>query len=123
MNRRIKKKKQKLEAMHASKYKYAKLGKKRVHTVYIETRHMFWGLIPHEDNYTMYLLRRHRCGKLEPKIIQHEKNEILDADRHFRLRCSHCVHIMCRKRRQCWRTAADLPSGSRRAEAGYMDGV
>lgn len=82
MNRRIKKKKQKLEAMHASKYKYAKLGKKRAHAVYIETRHYLWGLLPHKDNYAMYLLRKRRCGKLESKIIQHvlsSKNFIMNC--------------------------------------------
>ena len=71
MNRRIKKKKQKLAAMHASKYKYAKLGKKRAHAVYIQSRHCMWGLIPHKDNYAMYLLRKRRCGKLEAKIEHH----------------------------------------------------
>jgi hypothetical protein len=71
MNRRIRKKKQKLAAMHASKYKYAKLGKKRAHAVYIQSRHCMWGLIPGKDNYAMYLLRKRRCGKLESKIIQH----------------------------------------------------
>ena len=71
MNKRIKKKKQKLEAMHASKYKYAKLGIKRAHAVYIQTRHCFWGLIPHKDNYAMYLLRKRRCGKREHDITQH----------------------------------------------------
>ena len=71
MNARIKKKKQKLAAMHASKYKYAKLGRKRAHTVYIQTRNCFWGLIPHEDNYAMYLLRKRRCGKRAHEITQH----------------------------------------------------
>jgi hypothetical protein len=71
MNHRIKKKKQKLEAMHASKYKYAKLGKKRAHTVYIQTRNCMWGIIPHEDNYAIYLRRKRRCGKLQFKITRH----------------------------------------------------
>lgn len=71
MNKRIKKKKRKLAAMHASKYKYAKLGRKRAHAVYIQTRNCLWGLVPDEDNYTMYLRRRRHYGKLEPKITQH----------------------------------------------------
>ena len=74
MNRRIRKKKQKLEAMHASKYKYAKLGRKRAHAVAIESRHFLWGAFSHEydyDCYAMYLLRTRRCGKLEHKIMQH----------------------------------------------------
>ena len=70
MNRRIKKKKQQLADMHASKYKYAKLGRKRAHAVYIQTRNCMWGMIPHEDNYAMYLRRKRRCGKLEDKIRQ-----------------------------------------------------
>ena len=65
MNRRIKKKKQKLEAMYASKWKYAKLGRKRAHTVGIETRHCMWGMIPNEDNYARYLKRRRRCRKIK----------------------------------------------------------
>ena len=68
MNRRIKKKKQKLAAMHASKWKYAKLGRKRAHAVYIQTRNCMWGMIPHEDNYARYLRRRRRNGKLESDI-------------------------------------------------------
>ncbi len=70
MNRRIKKKKLKMEAMHASKWKYAKLGRKRAHAVYIQTRNCMWGIIPHEDNYAMYLRRKRRCGKLQSKIKQ-----------------------------------------------------
>lgn len=68
MNRRIKKKKQKLAEMHASKWKYAKLGRKRAHAVGVETRHCMWGMIPHEDNYVRYLRRRRRNGKLESEI-------------------------------------------------------
>lgn len=68
MNRRIEKKKQKLAEMHASKWKYAKLGRKRAHTVYIQTRNCMWGMIPHEDNYARYLRRRRRNGKLESEI-------------------------------------------------------
>jgi hypothetical protein len=73
MNKRIRKKKQKLAAMRASKYKYAKLGRKRVHATGIETRHCAWGLGPHnKDCYAMYLRRRRRrCWKLEPQIVQH----------------------------------------------------
>ena len=75
MNRRIKKKKQKLAAMHASKYKYAKLGKKRAHAVYIQSRHCMWGLIPHKDNYAMYLRRKRHCGKLESKVTRRVLSE------------------------------------------------
>lgn len=72
MNVRIKKKKQKLEAMHASKYKYAKLGRKRAHAVGIESRHFLWGSFHHDyDCYAAYLQRRRRCGKNESKITQH----------------------------------------------------
>lgn len=70
MNRRIKKKKQKLEALHASKWKYAKLAEKRAHDVYIQTRNCMWGMIPHEGNYASYLRRKRRCGKLQSKITQ-----------------------------------------------------
>ena len=71
MNKRIKKKKQKLEAMHASKWKYAKLGRKRAHAVGVETRHCLWGLIPVKEHYATYLRNRRRCGKLESEITQH----------------------------------------------------
>lgn len=71
MNHRIKKKKQKLAAMHASKWKYAKLGRKHAHAVYIQTKNCMWGMVPHKDNYAMYLRRKRRYGKLESKIIRH----------------------------------------------------
>lgn len=71
MNRRIRKKKEKLAAMHASKYKYAKLGMKRAQAVYIQTRNCLWGIIPHKDSYAMYLRRKRRCGKREHEITQH----------------------------------------------------
>ena len=71
MNRRIRKKKQKLAAMYASKYKYAKLGRKRAHAVYIQTRNCLWGIIPHKDHYASYLRRKRRCGKREHEITQH----------------------------------------------------
>lgn len=70
MNRRIRKKKQKLVAMHASKYKYAKLGKKRAHAVYIQSRHCMWGLIPHKDNYAIYLRRKRRhYGEIKSGLL------------------------------------------------------
>jgi reverse gyrase len=71
VNKRTIKKKQKLEAMNASKWKDVKIIKKRGHVLDVKTRHHMWGIMPHNDNYTMYLLRRRRCGKLESKIIQH----------------------------------------------------
>ena len=71
MNRRIKKKKQKLAAMHASKWKYAKLGIKHAHAVSIETRHFLWGMTPNKDNYPRYLRNRRRCGKLDSKITKY----------------------------------------------------
>lgn len=71
MNNRIKKKKQKLEAMNASKWKDVKINKKLGHLLDVKIRHHMWGIMPHNDNYTMYLLRRRRCGKLESKITQH----------------------------------------------------
>ena len=71
MNYRIKKKKQKLADIHASKWKDVKISKKKVHVLNVKTRHRMWGIMPHNDNYTMYLLRRRRCGKLESKITQH----------------------------------------------------
>ena len=75
MNRRIKKKKQKLAAMHASKWKYAKLGKKRAHVVGVESRHFLWGITPHKDNYAMYLRRKRHCGKLESKVTRRVLSE------------------------------------------------
>jgi hypothetical protein len=71
MNRRIRKKKEKLAAMCASKYKYAKLGKKYAHAVYIQTRNCLWGIMPHKDYYASYLRRKRRCGKREHEITQH----------------------------------------------------
>ena len=71
MNRRIRKKKEKLAAMCASKYKYVKLGKKYAHAVYIQTRNCLWGIIPHEGSYEAYLRRKRRCGKREHEITQH----------------------------------------------------
>ena len=68
MNARIKKKKQKLAAMHASKYKYAKLVKKRAHATRIEVQHGSWGMFPDKDNYAAYLRRKRRCDKQEAKI-------------------------------------------------------
>ena len=70
MNRRIRKKKQKLAAMHASKWKYAKLGRKLAHAVSIETRHCVWGLIPHKEHYARFLRKRRKCGKLESKVTR-----------------------------------------------------
>lgn len=83
MNRRIKKKKQKLSAMHTSKWKDAKLCKKKVHVLNVKTRQRMWEIMPRNNNYTMYLLRRRRCGKLESKITRHvlsSKMLIITAD-------------------------------------------
>jgi hypothetical protein len=69
MNRRIKKKKQKLSKMHASKWKDAKLSKKQTHASYIEARHRQCRLIPKEDNYARFLRNRRRYGKIESGML------------------------------------------------------
>ena len=71
MNRRIKKKRQKLSRMHASKWKDAKLVKKRAHTTRIEVQHGSWGMFPDKDNYARYLRKKRRCDKQEAKIELH----------------------------------------------------
>lgn len=70
MNKRIKKKHEKLVALHASKWKYAKQARKSAQRVGVETRHYLWGLVSDKDHYSMYLRRRRRCGKNETKITQ-----------------------------------------------------
>lgn len=60
MNKRIKKKKQKLAAMCVSTYKHAKLGRKIAHAFYIQSRRCMWGMIPHKDHYAMFLRRQRR---------------------------------------------------------------
>jgi len=71
MNKRIKKKKQKLAAMHASKWKDIKLVKKRAHATRIEVQHGSWGMFPDKDNYARYLRKKRCCDKNEAKIEQH----------------------------------------------------
>ena len=71
MNRRIKKKRQKLSRMHASKWKDAKLVKKRAHTTRIEVQHGSWGMFPDKDNYAKYLRRKRRGDKIESTIEHH----------------------------------------------------
>ena len=69
MNHRIKKKKQKLSKMHASKWEDVKLRKKQTHADYIEARHRQCRLIPEEDNYARFLRNRRRYGKIESDVL------------------------------------------------------
>ena len=71
MNRRIKKKRQKLEAICPHKWKYLKRIKKRAHVTRIEVQHGSWGMFPDKDNYTKYLRRKRHCDKNEAKIEKH----------------------------------------------------
>lgn len=70
MNRRIKKKRQKLSGMHASKWKDIKLAKKAAHATRIEVQHGSWGMFPDKDNYARYLRKKRCCDKNETKIEQ-----------------------------------------------------
>lgn len=69
MNNRIKKKKQQLSKLQASKWKDVKFNKKRAQDVYIKALHTQHRLIPKEDNYTRFLRNRRRYGKIESDVL------------------------------------------------------
>ncbi len=68
MNARIKKKRQKLAAIHSSKWKDIKIAKKQAHLIRVDVMHSRWEMFPDEDNYAMYLRKKRLCVKQETKI-------------------------------------------------------
>jgi hypothetical protein len=69
MNNRIKKKKQQLSKMCASKWKDVKFNKKQAQTIYINALHTQYRLIPKEYNYARFLRNRRRYGKIESGML------------------------------------------------------
>lgn len=69
MNNRIKKKKQQLSKLQASKWKDVKLNKKRIRADYIEARHRQFRLIPDKGNYATFLRNRRRYGKIQYAML------------------------------------------------------
>lgn len=63
MNRRIKKKRNKILGDTFSSYRRRKVSLKRAHRIGIETRHTIRGLIPCENAYAMFLKRRRTLGR------------------------------------------------------------